>query len=119
MVALWLNGLKETGAIDKLKMKVCGPRMVFPFFHYSMTTVDSLKFADFLSQRFDAQAHGTDDAKLLEKRELLKALRLTIEKHDEHVQSRSPPASPVVELTKVLPSSGGKEEEEMGPGIKL
>ena len=106
MVALWLNGLKETGAINKLKMKMCGSRTVFPFFHYSMTTVDALKFAGFLSQRFEA--HGTDNAELLE------ALRLTIEKHDEHVQSRSPPPSPVVELTKVLPSSGGKEDRRNG-----
>ena len=112
MVALWLNGLKETGATDKLKMKMCGARTVFPFFHYSMTTVESLKFADFLSQRFDAHAHGADDTESVEKRDLLKALRLTIEKHDEHVKSRSPPSSPVVTLTKVLPSSGKKEEEE-------
>ena len=120
MVALWLNGLKETGATDKLKMKMCGARTVFPFFHYSMTTVESLKFADFLSQRFDAHAHGADDTESVEKRDLLKALRLTIEKHDEHVKSRSPPSSPVVTLTKVLPSSGKKEEEEeMGTEIKL
>ena len=113
MIEMWLNSLK-LGKVKKLKLKCCGSRVLFPFHHYSMKTIECLKFANYLSEYLDKILKALHVEEMMEEKkkldQLIGELHLTIEKHHKEEELRekrttgSMQAENIVKTTKVTPS---------------